>query len=231
MKKRKVKLFASIASLAMVVAVMGVGVWAATSQSVAINTTVGFQATAVSGTVSLAVEDNQTAANDKNDIVKTAMLKKADSYDHKNSAGETASFAIADYNDETGVSVLSTTTIADFEASDQVSKFDYDLKLTLEDKDGNGVLDEGAQVKYTFVITADTGYTMDYQITATNALDTVFDIAYSNAAATIALGQSATVTVTYTVKADYAQTIVDNTSLGIITVNIAKAGQLVGAGS
>ena len=53
MKKRKIKLFASVASLAMVAAVMGVGVWAATTQSVTINSTVQFSATAILGKVDL----------------------------------------------------------------------------------------------------------------------------------------------------------------------------------
>ena len=56
MKKRKVKLFASIASLAMVVAVMGVGVWAATQQNVNVNSTVSFQTTAIEATVALAID-------------------------------------------------------------------------------------------------------------------------------------------------------------------------------
>jgi hypothetical protein len=55
MKKRKVKLFASIASLAMVVAVMGVGVWAATQQSVTVSSNVKFEATGITGTVALKV--------------------------------------------------------------------------------------------------------------------------------------------------------------------------------
>ena len=53
MKKRKIKLFASVASLAMVAAVMGVGVWAATTQSVNVTSTVQFSATGIEATVTL----------------------------------------------------------------------------------------------------------------------------------------------------------------------------------
>ena len=51
MKLRKIKLLSSIASVGMVMAVLGVGVWAAASQSVNVNTTVTFTATGVSGTI------------------------------------------------------------------------------------------------------------------------------------------------------------------------------------
>lgn len=52
MKKRKVKLLASIASLVLVFAVMSIGVWAAATQSVSVSTKVTFTATGVSGTIS-----------------------------------------------------------------------------------------------------------------------------------------------------------------------------------
>ena len=53
---RKSKLFASLVSLALVVAVMAVGVWAATTQAVNVTTTVSFSATGVSGTISATLE-------------------------------------------------------------------------------------------------------------------------------------------------------------------------------
>ena len=51
MKTRKIKLISSFVALSMVCAVLGVGVWAAASQSVNVRTTVTFTATAVSGTI------------------------------------------------------------------------------------------------------------------------------------------------------------------------------------
>ena len=57
MKKRKVKLFASIASLGLVVAVMGVGVWAATQQAVKVSSQVSFTATSVAADIKLSVNN------------------------------------------------------------------------------------------------------------------------------------------------------------------------------
>ncbi|MBR5226564.1 MAG: hypothetical protein IKV69_00655, partial [Clostridia bacterium] len=51
MKTRKIKLISSFVALTMVSAVLGVGVWAAASQSVNVRTSVTFTATAVSGTI------------------------------------------------------------------------------------------------------------------------------------------------------------------------------------
>ena len=51
MKTRKIKLISSFVALSMVSAVLGVGVWAAASQSVNVRTSVTFTATAVSGTI------------------------------------------------------------------------------------------------------------------------------------------------------------------------------------
>lgn len=51
MKVRKIKLLASLTSLLLVFVIMGVGVWAAAGQSVNIATTVTFNATGVSGTM------------------------------------------------------------------------------------------------------------------------------------------------------------------------------------
>ena len=51
MKTRKLKLISSIASLALVFAVLTIGVWATASQSVNVRTTVTFTAVGVSGTI------------------------------------------------------------------------------------------------------------------------------------------------------------------------------------
>lgn len=51
MQRRKIKLFASIASLLLVTAVMAFGVYAAASQSVNVSTKVSFNATGVAGTI------------------------------------------------------------------------------------------------------------------------------------------------------------------------------------
>lgn len=52
MNQRKLKLISSFAALALVFAVLAVGVWAAATQTVNITTTVKFTATGVSGTIS-----------------------------------------------------------------------------------------------------------------------------------------------------------------------------------
>ena len=52
MKNKKFKLFASLTSLVMVVAVMAVGVWAATQAKVTIGATATFSATGIAATVS-----------------------------------------------------------------------------------------------------------------------------------------------------------------------------------
>ena len=52
MKNKKFKLFASLTSLVMVVAVMAVGVWAATQASLTVNTSVSFSASGFTGTFS-----------------------------------------------------------------------------------------------------------------------------------------------------------------------------------
>ena len=63
MKKRKVKLFASIASLGLVVAVMGVGVWAATQQAVKVSSQVSFTATSVAADIKLSVNNAVKTGN------------------------------------------------------------------------------------------------------------------------------------------------------------------------
>ena len=95
MKKRKVKLFASIASLGLVVAVMGVGVWAATQQAVKVSSQVSFTATSVAADIKLSVnnavaptgatteEQAKYAAMKEYDIVKRATL----SHEYKTGEG------------------------------------------------------------------------------------------------------------------------------------------------
>ena len=56
MSNRKSKLFASLVSLALVIAVLAVGVWAATTQSINVTTTISFSATGVSGSISATLE-------------------------------------------------------------------------------------------------------------------------------------------------------------------------------
>ena len=61
MKNKKFKLFASLTSLVMVVAVMAVGVWAATSAQAGITGKVNFTATGVQGSVAV-LEEGTTAS-------------------------------------------------------------------------------------------------------------------------------------------------------------------------
>ena len=60
MKNKKFKLFASLTSLVMVVAVMAVGVWAATTASVGITTTASFSASGFDAKITL-LKDGTTA--------------------------------------------------------------------------------------------------------------------------------------------------------------------------
>ena len=58
MKRRKIKLFASVASFALVAAVMSFGVFAATAHTVGVTSTVNFTATGISGSISGVVSNN-----------------------------------------------------------------------------------------------------------------------------------------------------------------------------
>lgn len=103
MKKRKIKLFASVASLAMVAAVMGVGVWAATTQSVTINSTIQFSATAITGTVDVYATNVATGTLNGEDFVGSAKqqdLLVIDDLAAANGAqtAKTAAIKLADSN-------------------------------------------------------------------------------------------------------------------------------------
>ena len=63
MKNKKFKLFASLTSLVMVVAVMAVGVWAATSAKLTITTTASFSASGIDATVTLLKEGTTAKAS------------------------------------------------------------------------------------------------------------------------------------------------------------------------
>lgn len=107
MKKRKIKLFASVASLAMVAAVMGVGVWAATQQAVNVNSTVQFSASGLVGNLTLAVSgDSVTGATASTD---SENVNTKTNLDVKTAPKEIANFKLADTaGAQTGVNVALT---------------------------------------------------------------------------------------------------------------------------
>lgn len=229
MKKRKVKLFASIASLAMVVAVMGVGVWAATQQSVGINTTVGFTATSIAGEVAFKVDDGATD-NATGDILKSASLSKAGDYAHKDAAGQDIAFAF-DAAVATDAVLGASQKIADFAQTDSQSNFNYDLKLTLEDKDDDGFINKDATITFTFDITAETNMTWNLTLpTIATEYQDVFSVDFgqgTDQTGTITIEEgdttaSKTLTIVYTVLKNHAETIVDTTSLGKVVLSLNK---------
>lgn len=135
MKKRKVKLFASIASLGLVVAVMGVGVWAATQQAVKVSSQVSFTATSVAADITLSVnnavrpadvtaespEGQKYAKGMEYDIVKEATL----SYDNK-------------IDEETGEETDA------YAPSDLPKHFLYSEKAITQGQDGEYTIEAGA---------------------------------------------------------------------------------------
>ena len=74
MKNKKFKLFASLTSLVMVVAVMAVGVWAATSATVNVTGTASFSATGIAGTISATANDGAQINGKTTDTLLTANM-------------------------------------------------------------------------------------------------------------------------------------------------------------
>ena len=101
MSNRKSKLFASLVSLALVIAVLAVGVWAATSQSINVTTTISFSATGVSGTISATLEGVETTQyyNSTNATGGTAIAFSPSSAELANwTLGNTTPLAISSTN-------------------------------------------------------------------------------------------------------------------------------------
>ena len=91
MKNKKFKLFASLTSLVMVVAVMAVGVWAATSAQASITGKVSFSATGVEGSINIL--ENGTSA-DLVDKTYTAGKYLLESFDVNTSTSDASNGAV-----------------------------------------------------------------------------------------------------------------------------------------
>ena len=137
MKKRKIKLFASVASLAMVAAVMGVGVWAATTQAVQVSSTVAFSSKAIAADVALKISGVEGA---QKGIINAAAL-----------TAEAVAGAGTDLTTSTKIASWGLEDTADTIATNQV-KVNVDLK----DGNENAVIDQGATITYEFTITPNT---------------------------------------------------------------------------
>ena len=220
MKKRKIKLFASVASLAMVAAVMGVGVWAATSQAVAVTSTVQFSAQAIAANVTLKVTGTEgEGAN---------IIKETEgNYTYK-TATEIANWA---FNADEDTLAENTKTV------------DYQLV----DGNENAAIDAGATIVYEFVITAASlanetwtasPVNVQYTVSVTGEVDEIFgdgpvimigEDEYEQpgtitANPTNPENANVTVKVIYTV--EEAQASIDaGTKLGTINISLAGAGQ------
>ena len=138
MKKRKVKLFASIASLAMVVAVMGVGVWAASQQAVGVTSQVSFTATSIAATVDFKVGGDGVATT--NGATLTQAVKIAGS-DQTSADAYTNTLRIAEFGVETAKDTTRSHTV----------------QVTAWDNGGDGYVDATDVVTYTFTITPASG--------------------------------------------------------------------------
>ncbi|MBQ2713802.1 MAG: hypothetical protein IJF22_02370 [Clostridia bacterium] len=167
MKKRKVKLFASIASLGLVVAVMGVGVWAATQQAVKVSSQVSFTATSVAADITLQVHNNadlvEANAGDLNgtgfskmDIVEKASISEEldDKGKYKYKDTLTLTNTAVGENDETIGSLGVEQYVARFVNDTAKTFYDNRVYLKVADKDEDGYLNVGAQVVYEFIIKA-----------------------------------------------------------------------------
>lgn len=185
MKKRKVKLFASIASLGLVVAVMGVGVWAATQQAVKVSSQVSFVATSVAADITLQVHNNTTLPNSSakgvNDIVELASLadpaETGDKYKYYEAK------ALMDKDTLDGKQQY----VARFVNDTAKTFYENRVYLKVADKDEDGYLNKGAEIVYEFKIKAhNTSAPIYYELTANLLhtqipgtdyyLDDVFDV-------------------------------------------------------
>ena len=167
MKKRKVKLFASIASLGLVVAVMGVGVWAATQQAVRVSSQVSFTATSVAADITLQVHNNKDLvganAGDPNgtnfskmDIVEKASISQQ--LDDKGKYKYDENLTLTNLGTGEDTATAGTNGVEQYVARfvNDTAKTFYDNRVYLKvaDKDEDGYLNVGAQVVYEFIIKA-----------------------------------------------------------------------------
>ena len=201
MKKRKIKLFASVASLAMVAAVMGVGVWAASQQAVAINSTVGFAATSVDATIKLkvfgtAATGEQTVEN----ILDTAASGSA------TVGGQEATTTAQQ--------------VATITAGDEAQLWEQSVALTIVDTDGNGYLNAGSTITYEFEVASASGF--QYSIVVEN-IQEAFKLDTTTLTGTVTAGAEAQkITLVFSVEEDYEKGITTGTKFADIRINLAN---------
>ena len=192
MKKRKIKLFASVASLAMVAAVMGVGVWAASSQNVSVNSTVNFTATSIAADVTLAI--SHAGAEDIIDY-----------------ASDTKGNQTAKNYEGAGLQV------ATFTIEDQTETDAATVYINLQDANGDGYLTAGSQIIYTFTVNAAAGSAdIFYKVTLPEAEG--FTVTTANNGIGQITAQAKTIVVTYEVTENIASIAEVNGNFGQITI-------------
>ena len=226
MKKRKVKLFASIASLAMVVAVMGVGVWAASQQSVNVSSTVQFTATTIAADVKLAVSG--TAVETGTTVQDGPAVS---TYKVANTSSELAAAEVQDLT-------ASAIELASFALTDPVQAKAASLDIVLTDIDNAGYVATTQSIVYTFTIDPTAGTAgIFYQIEMSNANTETFnitmkinnveaqftdDVYQSTQALTYveAGGDEATIAITFTPKNNIVSSIAADTKLADFQIDL-----------
>lgn len=216
MKKRKIKLFASVASLAMVAAVMGVGVWAASTQAVAVSTHVNFTSTAIAADIDLAItgfEWDKTADEGAGALSSTTMILGTSTIG--------------------GATSMTKDDLAVFGLEDKAttSPTPTDIVINLTDTDQNGVINAGSQIKYVFTINADADSKPIFFKAVSDYEGTDFKVkmAIGEAAATevkevldnetgIAANGDETITIIY--EAVDTITVLNNVDLGDVTITL-----------
>ena len=162
MKKRKIKLFASVASLAMVAAVMGVGVWAASSQTVNVTSEIKFESTSIAADINLAITGFE---NTDENIIDTT----------EGTGTYITGTAAKAYTNEAQVASFTTTDGAD-------KANNAEVQIVLKDGGSDGLISTDAVITYTFSVTP-TGDSKDiqYKVTVDNVHEK-FDYKIDNGA-------------------------------------------------
>ena len=198
MKNKKFKLFASLTSLVMVVAVMAVGVWAATTSATAtINATASFSVTNIGASITLNSHANVTAKTTE--------------------AGQYAAIPAE------GLQIVSTT-IANSDATATGSAW---LNLNVGSLAVNGIVQDEATIEVTYTVKLDSnsaaatvtvtpaaGYQATegkYSITAAGTVDD----------ANLAAGETTTVTVTYTFNGEHKGEAITDSNVTVQGISIA----------
>ena len=148
MNKKKVKILVSVASLVLVVAVMAVGVWAATQVAVNTTVTVGFTATGIQGNCKVYVKYGSATSDAK--VGENAMPVEASA-----GAGATGT-QIAVWTLATAQSQTATPTDVTTNAS---------LSFNFADANDDGFIDGSVTFVFVFENTGDYDYTVTPSVT------------------------------------------------------------------